>query len=78
MNNFFLPIPGAVPAWLCFNYPNASGVRQAHKVAVVAVEFGSNKSHPEPQWFVRGLELGMWGEDTRLFAMREMRNFAHG
>lgn len=51
-------------------YRNWRGETAPRRIGAMSVWFGSTEWHPEPQWFLRGLDLDK--HEVRDFALRDM------
>lgn len=58
-----------------FGYRNWRGEVARRRIGVISVWYGSTEWHPEPQWFMRGIDLDKTA--TRDFAMRDMADVSY-
>lgn len=57
-----------------FTYKNHRGEISTRLVLPIMIAFGSNSYHPEPQWFVHGIDINKNAERT--FAWKDIKDFA--
>jgi hypothetical protein len=60
------------PPILYFDYVNYRGEPSHRHVQILSVRFGSSEYHSQPQWLMKGHDLGR--NEEREFAMRDMTN----
>jgi hypothetical protein len=68
--NTLLSITG--PRAVSFSYMNWKGEMRRRKAVMVAVFWGSNEWHSEPQWLIKGKDLEK--DALRTYALKDMRD----
>lgn len=57
------------PPTLKFTY-TPGGMISSHELIFHRMVYGSNEKHPEPQWLIQGMEVGIEGRST--FALKDI------
>jgi len=60
---------------LRFTYKNWRGETRDREVRPLGIKFGSNEWHPEPQWFLLGIDVETG--DERNFAIKDIQSFGN-